>query len=379
MSSLTSETITKRQQKLAAELKAANLEALVLNPGPSLTYMTGLHFHVSERPVVVIFRAEGQPVMVLPELEKAKADHALFEVDAFTYPEDPTLWGKQFEKAAQAAGIRGGSGKLGVEPRYLRMLELNVLQAAASDVDLVDASEVVSKLRMYKDEAERASMQSAVDVAQRALEATLPKIKIGMSEKEVGAELVMQLFANGSDTDLPFMPIIAGGPNNSANPHAFMSERKLQAGDLLVIDWGATRDGYFADLTRTFAVGSISAELQKIHQTVLDANQAAHAATRPGVTCGSVDKAARDVIEKAGYGKYFTHRLGHGLGMDGHEEPYMRGDNTQALEAGMTFTIEPGIYIDGQGGVRIEDDVIVTEDGIHSFSDMMRGLQVVGG
>jgi Xaa-Pro dipeptidase len=235
----------------------------------------------------------------------------------------------------------------------------------------------MSQLRMYKDEAERAAMQRAADIAQRALQATLPKIKLGMTEKEVGAELVIQLFAAGSDTHLPFSPIVASGPHNTANPHAFMSNRKLAAGELLLFDWGAAFNGYFSDITRTFALGEVSAELQTIHDTVHQANQAAHAAARPGATCGMVDKAARDVIEAAGYGEYFTHRLGHGLGLDGHEEPYMRSDNEQLLELGMCFTIEPGIYLYGKGGVRIEDDVIVTEDGIHSFTDLPRELQVV--
>jgi Xaa-Pro dipeptidase len=137
-------------------------------------------------------------------------------------------------------------------------------------------------------------------------------------------------------------------------------------------------DGYYSDLTRTFAIGEPSAEQKKIHQTVLDANLAAQAASKPGVPCNDVDKAARDVIEAAGYGKYFIHRTGHGLGMEGHEDPYMRAGNPMLLEPGMTYTIEPGIYITGQDGVRIEDNVMVTAGGLHSFSSMERGLRVIG-
>ena len=143
---------------------------------------------------------------------------------------------------------------------------------------------------------------------------------------------------------MPFAPIVSGGPN-AANPHAGPSERKLQAGDLLVVDWGAAYDGYISDLTRTFAVGEVDDEYKKIHTIVQAANAAGRAAGKPGVPCANVDKAARDVIENAGYGKYFTHRTGHGIGMEGHEEPYMRGDNMQLLEPGMAFTVEPGIYL----------------------------------
>ncbi|HEY5901480.1 MAG TPA: M24 family metallopeptidase, partial [Anaerolineales bacterium] len=214
-------------------------------------------------------------------------------------------------------------------------------------------------------------------VAQDALEATLPLIKIGMTERELAGELVMQLLRHGSDSEMPFSPIVSGGPN-SANPHASPGERKLQAGDLLVVDWGAACDGYISDLTRTFAVGEVEPELQKIHKIVQEANAAGRAGGRPGVPCAEVDKAARAVIDASGYGPYFTHRTGHGIGMEGHEEPYMRGDNMQLLEPGMAYTVEPGIYLPNRNGVRIEDDMVVTENGSQSLSDMPRELRVVG-
>ena len=145
-----------------------------------------------------------------------------------------------------------------------------------------------------------------------------------------------------------------------------------------MVDWGAAVDGYISDLTRTFAVGQADAECQKIHQIVLDANAAGRAAGRPGIPCAVVDKAARKVIEQAGYGEYFTHRTGHGIGMEGHEDPYMRGDNLQALEAGMAYTVEPGIYLPGRNGVRIEDNMVITEEGVECLSDMPRELRLVG-
>jgi Xaa-Pro dipeptidase len=214
-------------------------------------------------------------------------------------------------------------------------------------------------------------------MAQEAMELLLPEIKVGMTEKEIASKLVLHSFKLGSGTNLPFMPIVASGPN-SANPHATPTDRKLQNGDLLVIDWGVNVNGYLSDLTRTFSIGEPTEQQKEIHQIVHKANQAAHAVVKPGITAGEVDKAARDVIEKAGYGEYFTHRTGHGLGMQTHEPPYMRAGNDVILEPGMVFTIEPGIYIPDQDGVRIEDDVIVTEDGINSFSDMTRELQVIG-
>jgi Xaa-Pro dipeptidase len=176
---------------------------------------------------------------------------------------------------------------------------------------------------------------------------------------------------------MPFAPIVSGGPN-SANPHATPSDRKIKVGDLLVVDWGAAVDGYISDLTRTFAVGEVDSEYRKIHQIVLEANAAGRAAGKPGTPCAAVDKAARDVIEKAGYGAYFTHRTGHGIGMEGHEEPYMRGDNMQLLEPGMAYTVEPGIYLPERNGVRIEDNIVITEDGMECLSDMRCELRMVG-
>ena len=198
-----------------------------------------------------------------------------------------------------------------------------------------------------------------------------------MSERELAGELVVQLLRNGSQSELAFSPIVSSGPNG-ANPHAVPSDRKLQPGDLLVVDWGALYGGYVSDLTRTFAVGQVEPEFEKIHRIVQDANAAGRAAGKPGAPCAAVDIAARTVIEQAGYGAFFTHRTGHGLGMEGHEDPYMRGDNQQLLAPGMAYTVEPGIYLPGRNGVRIEDDVVVTGTGAESLSDMPRGLRVVG-
>ena len=364
-----------RLNNLTASLRTSKLDAVILNPGPTLTYLTGLQFHLMERPVVLFVAPDKDPVLVLPELELPKVDLFPYKVQAFAYGELPSEWDDAFRKAAQALGLDGK--RIGVEPRQLRLLEFRHVKAGAPEAEYPDASDVLSQLRLKKDKAEVDAMRRAVKIAQDALEATIPLIKIGMTEKELASELVMQLLKHGSDSELPFSPIVSGGPN-AANPHASPSERKLQAGDLLVVDWGAAYDGYISDLTRTFAVGEVDAECQKIHKIVQEANAAGRAAGKPGVPCANVDIAARDVIEKSGYGKYFTHRTGHGIGMEGHEDPYMRGDNMQLLEAGMAYTVEPGIYLPNRNGVRIEDNMVITENGAECLSDMPREIRVVG-
>ena len=364
-----------RLNNLTASMRTSKLDAVILNPGPTLTYLTGVHFHLMERPVV-LFVAPGQdPVLVLPELELPKMELFPYKVQAVAYGENPSEWENAFRKAAQALGLDGK--RIGVEPRQLRLLEFSHVKAGAPESEFPDASNVLSMLRLKKDKAEVDSMRRAVKIAQDALEATIPLIKIGMTERELSSELVMQLLKNGSDSEFPFAPIVSAGPN-SANPHASPTERKLQAGDLLVVDWGAAYEGYISDLTRTFSVGEVEDEYQRIHKIVQESNAAGRAAGKPGVPCADVDKAAREVIEKSGYGKYFTHRTGHGIGMEGHEDPYMRGDNMQLLEPGMAFTVEPGIYLAGRNGVRIEDNVVITETGADVLSDMPREMRVVG-
>jgi Xaa-Pro dipeptidase len=361
-----------RQQKLNSILSAAGLDAMVLNPGPSLVYLTGLHFHLSERPVAVFFTPGRDLTIVLPELEQEKLKHLPFSLQAFPYGENPATWLNAFRTAVHAAKLP--SSRIGVEPNQLRYLEYHLLSEAAPKADFVPAEENVASLRMYKDSDELSAMRQAADIAERALQATLSQVEIGLSERDLAGELTLQLLRAGCDPEVPFSPIVSSGPN-SANPHATPSARELTPGDLLVIDWGASHAGYFSDITRTFAIGKLALEFEKIGQVVLEANEAGRHAARPGVAAEEIDHAARQVIEVAGYGQYFTHRTGHGLGMEAHEQPYIRKGNLQQLEPGMTFTVEPGIYMPGKNGVRIEDDVVITESGSESLTHLPREVK----
>ena len=370
MNDLTSRFAT-RQAHLTKALEQHDLDALVLNPGPTLVYLTGLHFHLMERPVTALFTPGKSPTLVLPELELAKLTSLPFTIQAFSYSDDPATWPAAFSKAVQASGIDGK--KVGVEPTRMRLLEYRYLKQAAPEARFLHADESLAQLRMRKDAGEIAAMRKAVDIAQKALLASLPFIRAGATEKQIAAKLTVQLLRAGSEPELAFAPIVSGGPN-SANPHASPSDRPLQAGDLLVIDWGAIYDGYVSDLTRTFAIGPVEDEFAQIARVVAQANTAGREAAGPEIAAEQVDQAARGVIERAGYGAYFTHRTGHGVGMEGHEPPYIRAGNTLPLLPGMTFTVEPGIYLPGRGGVRIEDNVVITADGAECLSDLPRDL-----
>jgi Xaa-Pro dipeptidase len=364
-----------RHARLAQALAAAGLDGLILNAGPSLTYLTGLHFHLSERPIAAIFQPGAPVYLALPELEAAKVSAAPLQITPFHYGEDPAGLPAVFRQALRAAEL--GEGRVAVEPTRLRFLELRLLEAAAPQAQLTSGAELLAALRMSKDDQELQAMRRAVEIAQAAFQATLHLIQPGMTERQLAAALTMQLYQHGSDPEMPFTPIVASGPN-SANPHAVPTDRRLASGDLLILDWGASYLGYFSDLTRTLAIGPAETEYQKIAAIVLQANAAARQRAAAGVTAGEVDRAARQVIEQAGYGAYFTHRVGHGLGMEGHEPPYLFAGNPLPLAPGMTFTIEPGIYLPGRGGVRIEDNCMITAQGCESLSSLPRQLFQVG-
>lgn len=363
--------MNERLEKLISLMKKHGLDGVALNPGPSLTYLSGLHFHLMERPTMLLISKTGKAVIVLPELEKGKLTGEAADFQAFTYGDDPATWAAAFDSAAVALTLTGR--RVGVEPTRLRFMELQYLKDAFPNLDFEDGSAALSDLRLYKDLDEVAKMRKATQIAQEALLVTLKTIRAGMTEKAIANELVVQLLRAGSDPELPFAPIVALG-ENSANPHSVPTDRELRSGDLLLVDWGAGFEGYFSDITRTFTFGEVDPELLRIGNVVLEANRAGREAGRAGIAAGEVDRTARSVITAAGYGQAFFHRTGHGLGMEAHEAPYIFGENDLILKPGMTFTVEPGIYLPGKGGVRIEDDVVVTEEGLVSLTDMPRAV-----
>lgn len=358
-----------RVQNLQKILQDNNLDGVVFNPSPSLNYLTGLSFHLSERPVLVAFGAGGDNAIVLPELEAGKLSALELPLKAVTYGEDPAAWLQRFAEGLGAFSREGM--RIGVEPTWLRYLELNLLQKALPGAQIVDAGEALAQLRLRKDETELAHMRQAAVIAQNALLATLKIVKEGIREVEIAGELLVNLLRAGSEGELPFTPIVSIG-ENAANPHASPGERALRQGDLLLIDYGAHYQGYQSDITRTFSCGSLDAELQTIADLVYTANETVRQNGRPGMSAGEIDALARQVIEAGGYGPQFFHRTGHGLGMETHEAPYMFAGNPLVLEEGMVFTVEPGIYLVGKGGVRIEDDVVVTAAGLRSLTDLPR-------
>jgi len=362
-----------RLKKLTELLKLYHLDALALVPGANLTYLTGLTMHLSERPTVAFFFAAGRPALILPALETPHAKEVIpYGVDFYPYSD---------EEGHEAAFLRAEpelalTGKaVGVEYTQMRILELRRLEQIAPDVRVQAAEFLLPQLRMVKDETELAHMRQAVRFTEAALQATVQQIKAGQTELEIQNMLHIEMLRAGARA-AAFGSIVVSGPR-TASPHTSASERVVQAGDLLLFDFGAAHGGYAADLSRTFAVGQPDPELTQVYEVVKKANTVARRHAGPGTKAEELDRVARQVIEAAGYGEYFIHRTGHGLGLEVHEPPYIVEGNDTVLRPGMTFTIEPGIYLPGKGGVRIEDDVVITQDGCESLTTFSRDLTLL--
>jgi Xaa-Pro dipeptidase len=360
---------TKRLSHLIEQAAAHGLDALALVPGPNLFYLTGLSFHLSERPIVALLPVDAPPVIVLPALEAVKVEQATVALDVFPYT-DEEGYTPAFQSACASLSLAGRS--IGVELLRMRLLEVRLLERHAPGCQLVPAGEVLAEQRMRKDEHELEQMRRAIAVTEAALRTTMRQVRAGMTERQVAALLMVEMLQAGGEA-MAFPPIVVAGPN-AASPHATPTDRPIQPGETIIVDCGATVGGYAADITRTFALGALQPELARVHEVVQAANAAGRAAAGPGVPAEQVDRAARAVIKEAGYGEYFIHRTGHGLGLETHEPPFIVAGNERPLEPGMTFTVEPGIYLPGQGGVRIEDDVLVTPTGAESLTTFPRPL-----
>jgi len=372
------ESITLRYKRLAHAMQAANLDVLILNPGASMYYLTGRPFHLMERPVIAIF-SRGAPVYwILPELEQEKLREFPLGVKAFPFGENPATWQGVFQEAMQtlAQEINLDTASIAIEPTCMRVLELRFLETELPRKTFLSAESITAALRMIKDEEEIAAMRRAAEIAESGLLAAVQRIRLGITERELAGELTLQMLRCGADASLPFPPIVSFG-ENSANPHAAPGERKLRRGDLILFDWGASSQGYASDIPRIFSIGEPEEEFDRIAKIVLRANEAGRAAAAAGVPAAQVDSAARAVITESGYGQYFFHRLGHGLGLETHEHPYLHANNFQPLQAGNTFTIEPGIYLRGRGGVRIEDDCLITESACETLTSLERQLVIL--
>jgi Xaa-Pro aminopeptidase len=360
---------SERLAQVAEAVLAKGLDVLLLTPGPDLRYVTGYDAKQLERLTCLAVPAQGDPFLLVPrlELKAAQASPAgALSVEILT-------WGETEDPFGMISSAIGEPRSVGLSDR---MWALHVLQFKDifPGAEQRLASTVLSPLRMRKSAAEVQALREAGEAIDR-VHANVPGwLRPGVTERQVGAKITEAILAEGN-VQVDFV-IVGSGPN-AASPHHEVSDRVIEDGDVVVVDIGGTMpSGYCSDCTRTYVVGHAPDDFMKYYEVLYDAQEAATTSVRPGVTAESVDRAARAIIADAGYGEWFIHRTGHGIGLESHEDPYIVEGNTIPLEPGMAFSIEPGIY-PGPHGARIEDIVVCTEDGYQRMNNVPRDLVIV--
>ena len=355
-----------RIRKLRNAMIESGVDIVLLSPGSDLEYFTGYQAMPSERLTVLVVRADDSPVMFVPALEAPRVEPGLFEVRSWAELEDPV-------DLATATATKPALVAVG---DHMWSVFLTRFQKTWSHTSWIPASELTWRMRALKDTDEIALLRQAAHAVDRVMGRIGGEVRFsGRAEADIARDLSEFTVAEGHD--LAAFAIVASGPNG-ASPHHHPGERVVREGDLVVCDFGGRLGGYYSDSTRTFAVGSATPDQVSVHEIVSAANEAGRKAVRAGVPCEEIDRAARFVVTEAGYGDYFIHRTGHGIGLEVHEHPYMVEGNETPLEAGMTFSVEPGIYLPDEFGVRIEDIVVCTEDGVESLNGSPRELIEVG-
>ena len=360
----------------ARQLMSENaLDAIVLMEGTSLRYFTGMRWWGGERTFALVLPAKGAAFYVCPAFEEGRAREQMGNAPDGDQP-DIRVWQEDespYQRIAQGLKERNiASGKLGIE-ETIRFVFADGIAKAAPQATIASATPVTAGCRMIKSEHEVALMRLASQVTLAVYEAVYQSLREGMTQRDVG-NLIEKAYAQ---TGFAGEASVMTG-EYTANPHGSTAPQVIREGTIIMVDDGCTVEGYGSDITRTFVLGKASEKMKAVFDIVHRAQSAALAAARPGAECGSVDAAARKVISDAGYGpdyKYFTHRLGHGLGMDGHEWPYLVRGNPTKLQANITTSNEPGIYIRGEFGVRLEDDMHVTENGAELFTPQSPSLE----
>jgi Xaa-Pro aminopeptidase len=357
-----------RMQRATDEAAAQGFAAVVVAPSPDLAYLSGYDPMPLERPTLLVLRPGDQPQMLVPRLERPLAADSPAGEAIELIP-----WSDGDDPYAAAARSLPTEGRVAVGDR-LWSVHLLGLQGAAPNVRFASASSVLARLRAVKDGDELAALRRAGRAADETFRQIVTMRFLGRREDEVAADLADLLVRNGHVR--ADFTIVASGPN-AASPHHEPGGRTILPKDAVVLDFGGELGGYFSDTTRTVVVADEPTGFREVYDVVHEAQEAAVTSVRPGVLAQDIDRVARQRIDAAGYGSSFIHRTGHGIGLEVHEPPYVvEGDRTE-LVAGMTFSVEPGIYLDGRFGVRIEDIVVVTDDGVERFNRSSRELQVV--
>lgn len=361
-----------RMNRLIEQLKKNDLDGAFITSTANVFYLSNFYTDPHERLVAVYIDQTNDPVLIVPALEMNDAKDAGWSFEMISYHDHENVWElffnhlKTFDKLPQAIGI---------EYDHLIVDRHQALKNILPQAQFKNATNILNDLRVIKSKQEYTLLKQAAALADFGVKTGIEAIREGISELEIVAKIEYELKKQGVQ-QMSFGTTVLSGAK-TASPHGVPSQTTIKKGDLVLFDLGVVFEGYCSDITRTVAFHSITDEQKKIYETVLEAEEKAIAAVEIGRSVGELDKIARDHITATGYGEFFNHRLGHGIGIDVHEFPSMHGENTLPLAEGMAFTIEPGIYVPNDGGVRIEDMVFVTKKGGESLTTYPKELQII--
>jgi len=363
--------VEQRIEKLLKALKKDDIDSVFMTSKENVFYYSGLYANAHERLIAVYLDKFGNQFLIVPELELEDAKNSGWSSDIISYFDHENPW----EKIGHYLKDKKEIHSMAIEKDNMNVTRYETLKNYANDLNIVDGQALLNEIRLIKDENEYKWLKEACEYADFAVETALKHIAVGKTELEIVAEIEYALKKEGIQ-DMSFPTTVLTGVK-SALPHGNPNNTKIEHGDFVLMDLGVVHKGYCSDITRTVIVGEASEKQKEIYDIVLNAQLAAIEASQIGTPLGKIDEAARQVIDEAGYGKFFPHRIGHGLGIDVHEFPSLSSNNEDLLQAGMCYTIEPGIYVPTIGGVRIEDDLFITKEGPVTLTAFSKDLIVL--
>ncbi|MBY7143870.1 aminopeptidase P family protein [Virgibacillus sp. NKC19-3] len=364
--------MSNRIETLMKEMERNHLDGMLVTSTANFYYLSGYYTDPHERLIAVYISTSLDPLLIVPAMEVDDAKKAGWSFTIIGYHDHENPW-QLFAETLQSNGKVPKS--LGIEYDHITLERYESIKDNLPDTAISNAQEIVANLRVMKNKKEYTLLKQAAELADLGIDTGIKAIKEGVSELDVIAQIEFELKKHGVQ-QMSFQTMALSGIQ-TASPHGTPSMKKISAGDLILFDLGVVFEGYCSDISRTVAYKTITEEQEKIYNTVLAAQEKAIKASQPLTPVGNIDKAARDHIDKSGYGDYFTHRIGHGLGIQTHEYPSMHGNNKLSLKPGMCYTIEPGIYVPEAGGVRIEDMIFMTEKGPEILTKSSKKLQII--
>ncbi|MBA2873802.1 M24 family metallopeptidase [Thermaerobacillus caldiproteolyticus] len=364
--------MNQRLQSFSQWLQEQNISFALITSTPNVFYLSGFYSDPHERLLALLVFPNSEPMLVCPQMEVSQAKRAGWQYDTLGYSDTDNPWELIYKNINARQVV---PEQIAIEKSHLSLERYEQLHTYFPVRSFLNAEEKLRELRMIKDEKEIVILRQAAELADFGVDIGIKALAEGKTELDIIATIEYELKKKGV-REMSFATMVLTG-QKTADPHGVPGLATVQHGDFVLFDLGVVLDGYCSDITRTVVVGKATDEQKTIYETVLKAQLAAIHASRPGTEIGSIDKEARAIIEQAGYGAYFTHRVGHGLGIEVHEYPSMNATNTMPLQRGMVFTIEPGIYVPSIGGVRIEDDVFITDDGVETLTSYPKELLTI--